>query len=198
MGRSRVVLCILVSSVALACGKPSDPAKGADPKPASPPSAPIDSRLVGTWSTSHASWNMLEAGAQGSEKHEYVFSPDGSYTYRAEAYLVVRAGQWFLVTERGTLAVAGDHVAIVPSEIEGVIKNADGDVVETLSIPLDRVTYRWDLHLFEGIGETQLVLTPIDPAGETRRDGPYASNGLFPTSYLLSPKDTLEWRAFPK
>lgn len=55
-------------------------------------------------------------------------------------------------------------------------------------------TYRWRLHHFEGLGETQLVLqTPR----ETARDGGFSSSGLFPNSYLYSPNANLEWRFQP-
>lgn len=40
------------------------------------------------------------------------------------------------------------------------------------------------MHFFEGIGEWNLVLTPLD-GKETARDGSFASNDAFPKSYLF-------------
>ena len=48
-----------------------------------------------------------------------------------------------------------------------------GGVQETLANQLERVTYKWTTHFFEGIGETNLVLQPPSP---TNRDGVLGSN----------------------
>lgn len=56
---------------------------------------------------------------------------------------------------------------------------------------LERVTYKWTTHYFEGIGETNLVLQPPAPAN---RDGVLGGNSLFPNAYLYTQGDRLEWR----
>jgi hypothetical protein len=55
------------------------------------------------------------------------------------------------------------------------------------------VTYRFGTVFMDGLGETQLVLTP--PA-ETARDGAFGGNSAYPRSYLLSAAYKPEWR-FP-
>ena len=65
----------------------------------------------------------------------------------------------------------------------------NGVVQETRANPLEKVTYKWTTHFFEGIGETNLVLQP--PAA-TSRDGILGSNSLFPNAYLYTQGDKLE------
>ena len=54
-------------------------------------------------------------------------------------------------------------------------------VQETRPNQLEKVTYKWTTHFFEGIGETNLVLQPPAP---TNRDGVLGGNSRFPNAYL--------------
>ena len=202
---------LLVVVVLAACGKSADPPKPADPwasgtpnsNPAPTPSAPsgpsapdpvaISGPFVGRWATSHSDWDMTVAGTKGSEVHEYTISGDGTYSYRREGRSTARGDVVLTVAESGTATVDGDRITLTPRDLQGAIKNRDGSVVETVTLAPETVTYTWQLHRFEGIQETQLVLTPVAPAATTIRDGAFASNDLFPTSYLLSAKYQPEW-----
>ena len=62
---------------------------------------------------------------------------------------------------------------------------------ETRANALEKVTYKWTTHYFEGIGETNLVL---QPPSATNRDGILGGNSLFPNAYLYTQGDRLEWR----
>lgn len=67
----------------------------------------------------------------------------------------------------------------------------EGVVQDTRANELERVTYKWTTHYFEGIRETNLVLQPPSP---TNRDGVLGGNQLFPNAYLYSQGDRLAWR----
>jgi hypothetical protein len=134
--------------------------------------------------------------SRSSSKHQYDFKKDGTYTYRREMWGgSFQANQWFLTEERGTYTVDGAKVTVVPTEGSAVVKNREGEVLKTAEPSLEKVTYLWRFHFFSGLGETQLVLTPPGP---TDRDGVFASNDDFRSSYLLSPRYAPEWRGFPK
>ena len=100
-----------------------------------------------------------------------------------------------LLEESGTYALEGNRLTISPRAGSSVVKNRAGDVVRTAKPTLSAVTYLWRFHLFEGLGETQLVLTPPGP---TDRDGALAANDAFRDSYLLSATYVPEWHVFPK
>jgi hypothetical protein len=212
-----VVLAVIALCLGAACGKKTEPGAGsADPwaqpagtpttaagaqPAATPPSVaaptPIDGPFLGKWSGGGASFDMLDPGTPaGSESHQYKIYADGTYTYHREAYSMARSGQYFVVDERGTVSVAGDQITITAIAHDAASKTKEGEIVQPSTLPLERVTYRWQMHFFEGLGENQLVLTPIDPAAQTTRDGTFASNGLFPQSYLLSSQTIHEW-TFP-
>ena len=63
---------------------------------------------------------------------------------------------------------------------------------ETDEVALEKVTYEWGFHYFEGLQDNQLVLTPPKA---TERDGkPGGGNSQFPSSYLLSTQSPTEFR----
>ena len=151
--------------------------------------------FAGRWAASSGGW-ISKGVAHASSKHQYDFRKDGTYTYRREMWGGgFQADTWFLAEERGTWTVEGAKVTVVPSAGTAIVKNRAGDVVQTSDPTLEKVTYLWGFYLFKGLGETQLVLTPPGP---TDRDGRFASNDLFQSSYLLSAKYVPEWRTFPK
>ena len=171
----------------------SDPARP-DPPASDPKPAPVDGAFLGTWGTSHANWDMIATGAHGSEKHIYVFASDGTYAYHREGTLV-EGTKYYVVDESGTITVDGNQITLTPQAVAAAVKSPDGTVLDSPEVTRERTSYTWQLHLFEGIGETDLVLTPS--GSETRRDGPFAANDLFPRSYLLTPNPRFEWRFAP-
>jgi hypothetical protein len=80
---------------------------------------------------------------------------------------------------------------ISPRASKTTLKNPEGVVQKTQNNPLEKVTYKWQLHYFEELNETQLVLKP---AQETTRDGGWSSGGLFPNAYLYGPGGRLQWK----
>lgn len=148
------------------------------------PSSTAGSPVVGAWAAGFAdtSLDRLVSG-----RRQYVFSDDGTYTYRSEVYDGLK--RWILIREEGSYAVSGEQLTVSPTEATLTVRDRER-VVETRSVPLEEVTYAFQLHYFSGIDEWNLVLTP--PA-KTRRDGMFASNDQFPRSYLLSPNYEPEW-----
>lgn len=165
----------------------------ADP-PASASSG--ETRIVGVWSRSASSPWGLSPGAVmtnvGYYKCQYRFRPDGTYTFKGESWGgYARSEEFWTIEESGSYEVSGNTLIISPSKSTATLRNRAGTVQRSQNNRLEKVTYRWQLHHFEGINETQLVL---QPPGETTRDGGFASNSSFPNSYLYSLKLVLEWR----
>jgi hypothetical protein len=149
--------------------------------------------VVGVWSISasnHAGGSL--ATNPGYYKGQYQFKPDGTYTFKSERWFgYARSREFHTTEESGAYSVEGDSLTVSPKASKTTLRNPEGVVQKVQNNQLERVTYRWRLHHFEGLGETQLILqTPR----ETARDGGFSSNSLFPNSYLYSPGSKLEWR----
>ena len=149
-----------------------------------PPAArPVNNRVVGSWTAS--------ASAQygGVMRLRYIFNADGTYSFKAERSPT--SNKWWTTEESGSYSVNGDSLTISPRVSKLTLRNLNGVVQETRGNALERVTYKWTTHFFEGIGETNLVL---EPPQATSRDGILGSNSLFPRAYLYTQGDRLEWR----
>lgn len=160
---------------------------------ARPAAGETSNQIVGVWSKSVSS----PAGTAGTAtyagyyKGQYDFKADGTYTFKAERRYA-STGQGFWTTEEsGAYSVSGDSLTVSPSVSKVTVRSLEGIVQKTQNNPLEKVTYRWRLHHFEGLNETQLVL---QTARETARDGGFSGNSAFPNSFLYSPGATLEWR----
>jgi hypothetical protein len=149
---------------------------------ASAPGA-VNNKLIGTWTFAAASQYA------GLMRLRYIFNADGSYSFKSERSST--AQRWWTVEESGTFAVNGDSVTITPKVSKATLRDLNGAVKETKANPLEKVTYKWTTHFFEGIGETNLVLEPPQP---TSRDGVLGGNSQFPKAYLYTQGDKLEWR----
>ena len=101
------------------------------------------------------------------------------------------AEEIFNFLKQGSYTVAGDLLTVVPKRSITAVKNREGVVVRTETNALETTGYRWTLHYFAGLQETQLVL---QTGAETNRDGAFASNDLFPNSYILGQKYKPEWK----
>jgi predicted secreted protein len=91
----------------------------------------------------------------------------------------MKANEFWMTEEQGGYTVAGDLLTVVPKKSINTVKNRKGVVVRTQNNALETTGYRWTLHYFAGLQETQLVL---QTRAETNRDGAFASNDLFPNS----------------
>lgn len=155
-----------------------------------------DNRLVGRWAA-------IQSGTRGRDpsgnvlnsayyKWQYTFNRDGSYNFKAERWLgYLKANEYWMTEEQGSYTVAGDLLTVIPKRSITTVKNREGAVVRTQKNELETTAYRWSFHYFAGLQDTQLVL---QTRAETNRDGAFASNVLFPHSYLLSQKYNPEWK----
>ena len=149
--------------------------------------------VVGVWdiSASSPAGSSMVTNA-GYYKGQYQFKPDGTYTFKSERWLgYARSKEFHTTEESGTYAVEGDALTVSPKASRTTLRNPEGAVQKVQTNQPERVTYRWRLHHFEGINETQLIL---QPPRETARDGGFSSSSLFPNSYLYGPGGKLEWR----
>ena len=152
---------------------------------ATPSSAPasVNNQIVGAWT--------FAASTQysGVMRLRYIFNADGTYSFKSERSYQTQ--KWWTVEESGSYSVNGDSLTITPRTSKATLRNLNGVVQETRPNQLEKVTYKWTTHFFEGIGETNLVL---QPPSATNRDGVLGGNSRFPNAYLYTQGDRLEWR----
>jgi hypothetical protein len=151
--------------------------------PADGSSTPVNKQIVGTWTFASS------AQYGGVMRLRYIFNADGTYSFKSERSYQVR--KWWTVEETGSFSVNGDSVTITPKTSKATLRSLEGVVQETKANQLEKVTYKWTTHYFEGIRETNLVLQPPSP---TNRDGVLGGNSLYPNAYLYTQGDRLEWR----
>jgi len=159
-------------------------------------SANAGAKVVGVWSKSASSPWGTSPGAvvtnAGYYKGQYQFKADGSYSFKGESWGgYLRSDEFWTVEETGTYSVDGNSLTVSPAKSTATLRNGAGVVKQSKNNQLEKVTYSWGLHFFEGIGETNLVLRP---ARETTRDGGFSANSDFPNSYLYSQNGNIEWR----
>lgn len=151
--------------------------------PASSATTTVNNQIIGTWTFASS------ATHGGVMRLRYHFNADGTYSFKSERSHQVR--KWWTIEETGSFSVNGDSLTITPRTSKATLRSLEGVVQETRPNQLERVTYKWTTHYFEGIRETNLVLQPPAP---TNRDGVIGGNSLFPNAYLYSQGDRLEWR----
>ena len=152
--------------------------------------------IVGIWSKSASSPWGISPGAvatnAGYYKGQYQFRANGSYSFKGESWGgYSRPDEFWTIEENGTYSVSGDTLTIEPKTSTATLRDQAGVVKKSQNNRLEKATYKWKLHYFEGIGETNLVLQPTQP---TLRDGSFAGNSAFQNSYLYSQGGKLEWR----
>jgi hypothetical protein len=155
-----------------------------------------EKRVVGVWSKSASSPWGLDAGTvatnAGYYKGQYEFKTDGSYSFKGESWGgYLRSQDFWTIEESGSYSVNGDALTIAPRTSTATLRDRAGAVKKSQNNQLEKVTYKWKLHYFEGIGEINLVL---QPSRQTLRNGGFAGNSAFPNSYLYSQGKKLEWR----
>jgi hypothetical protein len=128
----------------------------------------------------------------GTFRGRYTFNSDGTYAFKSEIWGgYTNSNTWWTTEESGSYAVAGDTITITPKTSKATLRNLAGVVQQSRNNPLEKVPYKWTTHYFEGIQETNLVLTPPQ---KTNRDGVMGGNKLFPNAYLYKQGDSLAWR----
>lgn len=179
-------LSLSVLSVVFGCNV-SDAESGNTPK---------GNKVAGHWSKSSSSpWGLDPTDVvtnAGYYKSLYTFKDDGTYSYKAESWGgYSRSDEFWTIEENGAYRADDERLTVTPERSTATLRNREGYVSKTLDNQLESVTYRWSLHYFEGLNETQLVL---QTENKTKRDGEFTSNQMFRNSYLFSPKNNIEWR----
>ena len=152
--------------------------------------------VVGKWAKSFSGTKGRDQSANilNSEyyKSQYTFNSDGTYIFKAEKWLgYMKSDEFWLIDESGNYTVVGQMLTIIPKKSVTSLKNREGVLLKTQPNPLETTSYKWTLYYFSGIQETNLILQTDT---ETRRDGPFGSNDLFPKSYFFSQKYIPEWK----
>lgn len=147
----------------------------------------------GKWSRSGSSPAGFDPGSvltnAGYYKCTYDFRPDGMYALRGESR--TNTGNYMTIEESGSYKMNGTQMIVTPAKGKLQSLDRDGKVLKSQSVDLAKRTYAWQMHYFEGLNETQLVLTPAKPYPW---DGGTGGNSLFPNSILLSQQYKPEWR----
>ncbi len=136
------------------------------------------------WGTNPSGVEIAKIGNQGYKRWTYVFNPNGTYSFVSEFWSMSRYQEYWFVEENGTFTVSGDALSLSPRQARRILRNKAGQQQgEAVPAELEPTAYRYQFHFFEGLGEWNLVLTPVN-GRETKRDGTFTSNSLFPGSYL--------------
>lgn len=154
------------------------------------------SSILGKWAKSFSGTKGRDQSANvlNSEyyKSQYTFNSDGTYVFKAEKWLgYIKSNEFWITDESGNYTVAGELLTIIPKKSVTTLKNREGVSLGTQANPLERTTYKWTLHYFAGLKETDLILQTDN---ETRRDGPFGNNDLFPKGYFFSQTYIPEWK----
>ncbi|MBS1489577.1 MAG: hypothetical protein JSS93_03545 [Bacteroidetes bacterium] len=141
--------------------------------------------FAGTWINRSSSNNP---GTPGYIENEYIFANDGTYSFYSKTFNQ-SISNIILKKEKGTYTVSGKQITINPTSniTEGWSKKNGTDEFEKLissqKNSLEKATYQFTKHYFEGIKEWNLVLQADKP---TKRDGPFSSNTLFSNAWYYS------------
>jgi hypothetical protein len=161
----------------------------------------IDTKLAGIWHKSSGSPSAYTNGVltnlsySGYTKGEYHFKTDGTYIFQGESWSgYYNSNEYRLIDEKGVFAVNGNQLNITPSASLYRVVDSDGNLKKSEKLSLDKRTYIWQTHYYEGLQETALVLTAKK---ENAIDGGFASSTQFPDSFIYSPGKKLEFRFQP-
>src|SRR5438270_8749802 len=205
-GRTASILAILNNQEYLAqidafiTGIKMDKAQAiADTKPSPTVNSGVGSSsnsFVGKWAKSFSGTKGRDQSANvlNSEyyKSQYTFTSDGTYIFKAEKWLgYIKSNEFWMTDEYGNYTVVDGTLTITPKKSVTTLKNREGVVIRTQANTLRQVTYKWTLYYFSGLKETNLILQTDT---ETRRDGPFGNNDLFPHSYFFSQNYVPEWK----
>lgn len=150
----------------------------------------------GAWGKSASSPMGTDPGSvltnAGYIRSLYNFKPDGTYTLHGETWGgYLRSNHFTVLDESGTYSISNNQLTITPSKGKIVTTDRDGKVQKTDKLDLAKRTYTWQLLYFEGLQETQLILTSKK---EYFQDGGFAGSTAFPNSYIFSQNFKDEWK----
>ncbi|MBL7700229.1 MAG: hypothetical protein JNK79_18830 [Chitinophagaceae bacterium] len=127
----------------------------------------------------------------GFTRSQYDFKPDSTYIFHSESKQSSNA--YILTDEEGRYLVVNNELTIAPEKCVAKMLDANGALKETRVITSGKRYYTWQMVYFEGIDETQFVLTA---AQENFIDGGFSANNAYPNSFMYGNKTEPEWQ-FP-
>jgi hypothetical protein len=178
-----------INSFKLAKPAPPPPKRPAVDDPNAPP--PLKGwpwrKVISQYSNWGYNPSLAELGKisnQGYSRWTYTFGEDGTYDFKSEFFSMSKHQEYWWHEETGTYTLEGETLKIAPKQSKRILRNKQGEVVGApVDVPLEAASCRF--HYFEGIREWTLVLTPAG-GEQTKRDGTFGINALFPNSYFYS------------
>jgi len=176
--------------------KLAKPAPAAAPAPApaaaDPAATPsLKGRVWYRYSSSYSNWGhnptaseISKIGNGGHARWQYRFEEDGGYTFKGEHYSEIRPKEYWFHEEKGTWALSGDTLRVVPKEAHRILRDRDGkDQAEPVAIDREEAAYTLKFHFITATAVWNLLLSP--EGGEvTRRDGHFSPALDFPKTYF--------------
>ena len=153
------------------------------------------SSVVGLWVDYKAEISGYSNGvpmySAGYFRKEYLFKENGTYVFRVKNWSAT-VKEILFVYETGTWKVSGNQLTIAPTGGKGEwwSKAASGRTtgwgnrIKSAAIKQETVTYNFELHYYEGVKETHLLLTSNTP---TERDG-RSNNGNQKNTWSYVPR----------
>ncbi|MFM9838672.1 MAG: hypothetical protein ACKVOQ_10440 [Cyclobacteriaceae bacterium] len=147
--------------------------------------------ILGTWVTSasdQSSWRVNN-GVMSTIWRQYTFHANGTYTFITKTFDPLM-DKLLLGKENGTHQISGNTITVSPqkSVLEAWSKkdgtNKWGNFLNIQNIAMEKTTYQFTKHYFEGNQKWNLVLQ-ADKA--TFRDGPFSSNTSFSNAWYYGP-----------
>jgi hypothetical protein len=155
----------------------------------------INSPFPGKWSKTSSSapqylnGTLVNLANFGYTRGQYEFKDDSTYTFHGESKQSTNA--YIITDEHGKYAVVDNELILDPEKCIAKMLDAKGELKETKVITPEKRVYSWQMVYFEGIDETQFVLTAEE---ENYIDGVFSSNLMYPNSFLYGNKTNPEWK----
>lgn len=155
----------------------------------------VNSPFPGKWSKTSSSapqylnGTLVNFANFGYTRGQYDFKDDSTYTFHGESKQSTNA--YILTDEVGKYVVTGNDLLLVPEKCLVKMLDTKGELRETKIIASNKRVYSWQMVYFEGIDETQFVITAEE---ENFIDGVFSSNTRYPNSFLYGNKTEPEWK----
>ncbi len=146
--------------------------------------------ILGTWlanASDQSSWRVNN-GVMSTISRQYTFNTNGTYSFITKTFDPLM-DRMFLGRESGTYQISGTNITINPQKsVLQAWSKKNGDqwdkLLNSQNIALEKVTYQFTKHYFEGTQKWNLVL---QAANVTKRDGPFSGNTTFANSWYYGP-----------
>jgi hypothetical protein len=147
--------------------------------------------IIGTWGSTASDQSSFRVnnGVMNYIMRQYTLNANGTYSFISKAYDPLM-DKILLGKENGYYQISGNNLTIIPTKsvLEAWSKKDGrdewGKQINTENIALEKVSYQFTKHYFEGNKQWNLVL---QTSKETQRDGPFSSSSAFSNAWYYSP-----------